>query len=133
MSNVEADELQSHLWQLAPTVAETYPDVEKIDFNTVRTNAHRWNRKDDFTYTPSDKAFFVLRCPMEKCIGEKSGIDFSDIIREMVAHHQKKRTAHLTCQGYGGYNESFHCNWFIDAEISITYHTDRETPEPWWK
>lgn len=121
MSNKQADELQSWLWERTVFIADKYPEIKTIGFRTIKTNTHRFNRLDDFNLTCGSKAFFVLSCPMSKCIGEKSGIDYSEVIGSMAARHETYRRVKLTCGGYGGYNMTFHCDWFIDAEITIEY------------
>lgn len=121
MSNESADNLQSWLRERAVNIADHYPEVMRIVFKTVRTNGHRFNRFDDFDMTCDSRAFFVLRCPMSKCIGVNSGIDYSEVIGSMISNRETNRRVKLSCGGYGGYNMTFHCDWFIEAEITIEY------------
>lgn len=121
MSNADADRLQDKTRHNSFKISELYPDILSLRFDTIETNGHHWNRLENFDYSPDHDAFFILRCPYPKCVGTHSGIGFSNIVSEMYDIREKERNIRLTCGGYGGYNMTFHCDWYIVAHISITY------------
>ena len=73
------------------------------------------------TISEASKCNFHFDCPMSKCLGDDSGIYYEQPISEMVRQHENHRKVKLTCVGYGGYNLTFHCDWYAVLDISITY------------
>ena len=102
-------------------------NVEKITIKVIDTNAWSWNRSREWCYSTVTEASFHLECPMSKCLGSTSGITYKQILTEMLAKHECHRRERLNCGGYGGYNLTFHCEWFVVLDISITYHECRNT------
>ncbi len=100
-----------------------FPDVEEICVRVLETNAWPWNRLKEFTLTGGMECDFHLDCPMDKCLGKDSGICYKDVISDMVEQHVPYRQVRLNCVGYGGYNLTFHCDWYAVLDISITYRT----------
>lgn len=97
------------------------PDVSSIRIKVVETNGWYWNRLREFTIDKDSESDFFFECPMTKCFGNSSGISYFDCLYEMVQKKEKFRRTRLGCQGYGGYNLSFHCDWYVVLEIEITY------------
>jgi hypothetical protein len=120
MSNEIADKQQDKLYNNASCIKKHYPDIVSIKFETIETNPYV-EKHYNFTLYPNDKAYFVLRCPMAKCLGVNSGIDYSHIIDEMYAGRITQKDSHLKCGGYNAYNMVAGCDWFIKALISIVY------------
>lgn len=79
------------------------------------------NRLTEFSLVQGSKCNFHFDCPMSKCLGDDSGIYYEQPISEMVRQHENHRKVKLTCVGYGGYNLTFHCDWYAVLDISITY------------
>lgn len=102
-------------------ISKLFPKVKNIEINIVDTNAWNKDRLRKFEYNPNSETSFYIECPMSKCIGNDSGILFKDAIVDMVNKKEKKRKEKLQCRGYGGYNQSFHCDWYVELEISIEY------------
>lgn len=96
--------------------------VEIIHIKVIETNA--WNdlfRKREWSCKWDWSATYELQCPMSKCLGDVRGIDYKSLLSDMIDKKETKRTEKLTCRGYGGYNMTFHCDWYVVLEIEITY------------
>ena len=102
-------------------ISRLYPEVEEIRIKATKTNAWKWNRLREFSLGQGSKNNFHLECPMSKCLGPNSGIDYESPISEMIREHESHRQVRLSCAGYGGYNFTFHCDWYVILDISITY------------
>ena len=57
-----------------------------------------------------------------------SGIMYKDAISSMVYKKETHKQVHLTCGGYGGYNLTFHCDWYAVLDISISYRPSGTHP-----
>lgn len=102
-------------------ISRLYPEIEEIRIKDTETNAWSWNRLKEFSLVQGSKCNFHFDCPMSKCLGDDSGIYYEQPISEMVRQHENHRKVKLTCVGYGGYNLTFHCDWYAVLDISITY------------
>lgn len=102
-------------------LSRLYPEIEKIHIKATDTNAWSWNRLKEFSLGPDSKCNFHLDCPMSKCLGYDNGIDYKNAISDMVQGKETHRQVRLNCSGYGGYNLTFHCDWYAVLDISITY------------
>lgn len=102
-------------------MSRLYPEVQEISIKVTDTNAWPWNRTQEFRMGQGAKCTFHLDCPMSKCFGNNTGINYKDVISDMVRDKEKQRQVKLTCGGYGGYNLTFHCDWYAVLDISITY------------
>lgn len=102
-------------------ISRLYPDVETIRINVVETNAWPWNRLREFTLGQGSRCNFHLECPMSKCLGPDTGISYKSVLSEMVWKREAHRQVRLSCSGYGGYNLTFHCDWYAVLDISIAY------------
>lgn len=98
-----------------------FPDVEEIRIEVKETNAWAWNKLRSFTMRREAKTNFHLECPMSKCLGSSSGIDYKSILCEMTQAHEAHRRVRLSCGGYDGYNLTSHCDWYVALGISIRY------------
>lgn len=110
---------------LLQEVNRIYPDVQEIRIKVIDTNAWHWNRSKEFSFLNDSKCDFHLDCPMSKCLGGVRGIFYKDSISEMVSAKEKHKQVKLTCTGYGGYNLTFHCDWYVVLDISIEYRTSQ--------
>lgn len=104
-------------------ISRLFPDVDEIHVSVTETNAWPWNRLKEFALTGDMDCDFHLECPMSKCIGKGRGISYKDVVSDMVVKHDRYRQVRLNCVGYGGYNLTFHCDWYAVLDISITYRT----------
>ena len=102
-------------------ISRLYPEIEKIHIKVTETNAWKWNRLREFSLGQGSKCNFHFECPMSKCLGSDSGIYYEGPISDMVRTHESHRQVRLSCVGYGGYNLTFHCDWYAVLDISITY------------
>ncbi len=102
-------------------ISRLFPEVELIHIRVTDTNAWSENRLREFTLGQGSKCNFYFDCPMSKCLGNNSGIYYEHPISEMVNAHESHRSVRLSCDGYGGYNLTFHCDWYVVLDISITY------------
>lgn len=101
---------------------ELYPNIKEINIKVLETNAWPWNRLREFGFSPESEFVCHLDCPMSKCLGVTSGIEYRETITNMIYNHEKFRQERLSCGGYGGYNFTFHCDWFVVLAVSITYY-----------
>lgn len=102
-------------------ISDIFPDVNSISIKVVDTNAWHWNRLKEWGFSPLSEATFHIDCPMSKCLGQSKGITYKQVLTEMIAQRECNRQQRFTCTGYGGYNLTFHCDWFAVLDISITY------------
>ena len=102
-------------------VSNLFPNVERIKIKVIDTSAWAWNRLREFSLFPESETSFHFDCPMSKCLGHTSGITFRQVIAQMVSGRECHRQERLACGGYGGYNFTFHCDWYAVLDISITY------------
>ena len=107
--------------ELKYDIKNCYPSVEIININVMDTNAWPWNRLREFSLKPGMESDFHLECPMTKCLGKTRGIFYRDAITKMVEDHAVHKQVKLNCVGYGGYNLTFHCDWYVILDISIKY------------
>lgn len=103
-------------------IKDLFPDVEQINIKVIDDNGWPWNRLHEFRYSKDSYADFHLDCPRPKCLGRIRGIDFKSAIQNMTVNHESHRQQRSTCMGYGGYNLTFHCDWYVVLDISIRYH-----------
>lgn len=100
---------------------EQFPQVESIYIKVINTNAWPYNRMREICYSTNIETDFHIDCPMNKCLGDTSGISYKHIIRDMIKNNENHRKERLSCGGYGGYNLTFHCDWYVILDISIKY------------
>ena len=98
-----------------------FPNVEKIIVEVV--DAYSWdnNRLRKFSFSSSDEIDFFFACPMSKCFGNSRGVSYKQVIEDMVRNTEDFRQVELRCGGYGGYNYTFHCDWYVRLAITICY------------
>lgn len=104
-------------------IESLFPDVEEIRIRVADTDAWSENRLREFTIGKGTECDFHLDCPMSKCLGGDTGISYMDVVSEMVRGYEGHRQVRLSCSGYGGYNLTFHCDWFAVLDISVRYRT----------
>lgn len=109
-------------------ISSRFPDVLEINIKVIDTNAWPWNRTQELCLRRESKCNFHLDCPMDKCLGYDSGIMYKDAISSMVYKKETHKQVHLTCGGYGGYNLTFHCDWYAVLDISISYRPSGTHP-----
>jgi hypothetical protein len=102
-------------------ISRLFPQVEEIRIKVAETNSWPWNRLREFSLGQGSKSNFHMECPMSKCLGPDTGISYESVLSEMVRTGEVHRRVRLTCSGYGGYNLTFHCDWYAVLDISITY------------
>lgn len=98
-----------------------FHNVAEVGIRVIDTNAWPWDRNKEFRLLPDTNTDFHLECPMSKCLGKNRGISYRDTLVEMVSNGEDHKVIRLTCGGYGGYNLTFHCDWYAVLDISITY------------
>ena len=113
--------MKERIYETYYTVSEAFPEIENITIKVTETNAWYWNRLKEFTLEGNSNCSFHLDCPMSKCIGNESGIDYKQPISDMVSKRECNSSVKLCCSGYGGYNKVFHCDWYVIMDISISY------------
>lgn len=121
MSNQIADQFQFRQRESAMPVSAEFPNVASIQLRVISTLGNRPAVGAEFTYLPTSKSYFKFACPYAKCIGRDSGIDFRAEIKALVSSCKTFGRVREKCGGFGGYNESFGCENFIEAEIRISY------------
>lgn len=102
-------------------ISSLFPNVAQIKIKVIDTNEWTWNRLREFSLSSESDTSFHLDCPMSKCLGSASGIAFRQVLTQMVSERECHRQERLVCGGYGGYNFTFHCDWYAVLDISITY------------
>lgn len=102
-------------------ISHHFPRVEEIRIKVLETNAWPSDRLREFTIKRGIESNFHLDCPMSKCLGDERGIHYESQIAEMVNANETNRKVKLSCAGHGGYNLTFHCDWYVVLDISITY------------
>lgn len=111
--------------EISYNLSSLYPTVKEVEVKVIETNGWPYNRLRCFKYFSNSEVFFHLECPMSKCLGHSSGINLKKVLDDMVSKHEICHREKLTCGGYGGYNLTFHCNWYVILEISVTYQDHR--------
>lgn len=107
--------------ELKYKISECFPEIERIDIKVIDDDGWPWNRFKEFSYDSSSETAFHLECPRHKCFGHTRGVYFKSAIKDMVSKHENHRQERFTCMGYGGYNLTFHCDWYVVLDISIKY------------
>ena len=102
-------------------ISRLYPEIKEIHIKVIETNAWKWNRLREFSLRQGSKCNFHFECPMRKCLGNDSGIYYEEPLSDMIQAHESHRQVRLSCVGYGGYNLTFHCDWYAVLDISRTY------------
>lgn len=104
-------------------ISHLFPNVKEIHIVIADTNAWPCDRLRDFSLETGSQCNFHIDCPMSKCLGEDGGIYYKQPISDMVNNGDNHKQVRLSCVGYGGYNLTFHCDWYVVLDISITYRT----------
>lgn len=100
-----------------------FPDMERVVVKVVETNAWPPSGAKEFCYVPDSEANLHIDCPMSKCLGAVRGIDLWPTLAGMIHNRETHKKARLTCRGYGGYNLTFHCDWYAVFDLTVYYHT----------
>jgi hypothetical protein len=103
-------------------ISQIFPTVDRIVLSVLETNAWPENRLQTIELLPESKDNFYWDCPMSKCLGNTRGISYRQTIYDMVENNETQKQVKLQCQGYGGYNQTFHCDWYVKLEILIKYN-----------
>lgn len=101
-------------------ISELFPSVKEIAIKIVDTNSWDPNRLREFAFSSETETSFHLDCPMSKCLGQ-NGITYKRLLDGMVSNNEYHKQERMQCSGYGGYNQTFHCDWFVLLDITITY------------
>lgn len=102
-------------------ISQIFPTVEKIVLTILETNAWNENRLRTIELLPDSKDDFHWDCPMSKCLGNTRGISYRQTLYDMIENKETQKQVKLQCEGYGGYNHTFHCDWYVVLEILVKY------------
>jgi len=102
-------------------ISTLFPAVEQITIKVLEYYSWDENRLKDLSYSSDDETDFFFECPMSKCIGNKHGVYYRQTIIDMISRREEYKQVKLNCEGYGGYNHTFHCDWYVSLGITIQY------------